>query len=482
MAMSATASVGYIVRKRASEVGVVDTEKKATRRCSSQFAMNEHKVVEEKLVIVMVGLPARGKSYISKALVRYLNFLGCNTRLFNAGNLRRLEGKAGITAEFFDPTNTEAKLQREQMAMACLEELLDFLDEAGECSAVGILDATNTTVERRAKVQQRCNKVRGVQVLFLESLCTDESVLKVNYQLKLENEDYQGMQVEEAALDFQERVRVYESAYEPVQDEEAGEPRRYVKLIDAGRKMIKYRCESDARTTLIGHVMTLMHSIHLGPRSIFLALIGQSKNSVYGRLGGDRDLTEAGQHRAVALARFLADQEAQDNQPALVMCGTLQRHLQTARYLTVASGLKPTRTRTVLKLQRLNELCVGSLDNMTVQDIISRYPDEATARRRDKLNYRYPGEGGESYQDLVLRLHESILRLEQLRGSAMVLCDRAVMRVLLGYFRGTPVSEIPYLEVPTGVVRLTRSHRGFQETHIDILPGQEVVPVKSNGT
>lgn len=46
--------------------------------------------VGAKLVIVMVGLPARGKSYITKKLARYLNWLQHDTRIFNVGERRRL--------------------------------------------------------------------------------------------------------------------------------------------------------------------------------------------------------------------------------------------------------------------------------------------------------------------------------------------------------------------------------------------------------
>src|ERR1700760_3659575 len=45
--------------------------------------------VGAKLVIVMVGLPARGKSYITKKLARYLNWLQHDTRIFNVGERRR---------------------------------------------------------------------------------------------------------------------------------------------------------------------------------------------------------------------------------------------------------------------------------------------------------------------------------------------------------------------------------------------------------
>ena len=45
--------------------------------------------VGSKLVIVMVGLPARGKSYITKKIARYLNWLQHDTRIFNVGAKRR---------------------------------------------------------------------------------------------------------------------------------------------------------------------------------------------------------------------------------------------------------------------------------------------------------------------------------------------------------------------------------------------------------
>lgn len=46
--------------------------------------------VGSKLVIVMVGLPARGKSYITKKMARYLNWLQHDTRIFNVGERRRV--------------------------------------------------------------------------------------------------------------------------------------------------------------------------------------------------------------------------------------------------------------------------------------------------------------------------------------------------------------------------------------------------------
>ena len=118
---------------------------------STQFS----DVLEERVVIALVGLPARGKSFISKGIVRYLCFLGSRCKIFNAGNKRRDAGKGGASASFFDPRNQAAQLHKEQMAMETLDELIEWLgNEKG--LACGIFDATNTTVARRHAVLERC--------------------------------------------------------------------------------------------------------------------------------------------------------------------------------------------------------------------------------------------------------------------------------------------------------------------------------------
>lgn len=237
----------------------------------------------------MVGLPARGKSYVTKKIARYLNWQQHDTRIFNVGERRRVaaggqgripqpdplptgrrvdlvkrtsistgtpngivaqkelldpptiaakilindqseaadenssrppldgpahrfngesaddkaleednsvsvesanedlaktsspEGLPAVeameqSASFFDPQNVRAAQIREQVAMSTLDELLDYvLDQGG---SIGILDATNSTLERRKlimkKVRQRAGPELGV--LFLESLCVDPNV------------------------------------------------------------------------------------------------------------------------------------------------------------------------------------------------------------------------------------------------------------------------------------------------------------------
>lgn len=206
-----------------------------------------------KLVIVMVGLPARGKSYITKKLARYLNWLQHDTKIFNVGHRRRMaagvevgktastptedmpkepvglhlgtslmtpELSTGITtpaemdldhehidqsSKFFDPANRAAAQMREQVAMSTLDELLHYIMVEG--GSVGIFDATNSTLKRRQAIVDKIRAVAGpdLGILFCESECHDQKLLEANMRLKLSGPDYKGMDAEKALRDFKER-------------------------------------------------------------------------------------------------------------------------------------------------------------------------------------------------------------------------------------------------------------------------------------
>ena len=91
------------------------------------------------------------------------------------------------SAGFFDPNNTRASKIREQVAMETLDELLVFLLEQG--GSVGILDATNSTIQRRQTLFDHIKeKEPKIGILFIESVCEDKKVrLLVSMQQTLAN-------------------------------------------------------------------------------------------------------------------------------------------------------------------------------------------------------------------------------------------------------------------------------------------------------
>ncbi|KAG4030000.1 hypothetical protein MFRU_013g00240 [Monilinia fructicola] len=510
--------------------------------------------VASKLVVIMVGLPARGKSYITKKIQRYLSWQQHETRIFNVGNRRRVAaGKPqqknatpptaqteapthrsslqsqpirtgsipGIidaptqaahmilngvdptqqeqetkgldlkkvsspgelpdpetmdqSASFFNPLNSKAALIREQVAMATLDELLDFL--LLKNGAVGILDATNSTIERRSllfkHVKEREPKLG---ILFIESVCEDESLLEANMRLKLRGPDYKDKDPESSLRDFKKRVEAYESAYVPLGKYEEDNHMQYIKMIDVGRKVVHYQLKG----FLTGGIASYLSTFNLSPRQIWITRHGKSKDNAIGKLGGDSDLTEEGQKYAQVLHNFITDSRRRwlleqqqsaiesakyppggeavrtppypdimgelDEKNFCVWTSMLNRSIQTAEVFEQDEDYD------VKNWEMLNELNAGSFEGLTYKEIESRFPDEYEKRARDKLHYIYPGVGGEGYLQVISRLRDMVRELERITDHVLIIGHRSVARVLMAYFMDLTRDDIADLDVPLGML------------------------------
>ena len=124
----------------------------------------------QKLAVVMVGLPARGKTFVARKLQGYLSWLGYRTLWVNVGDYRRSRAGARQPAAYFAPDNTATREEREGFATAALNDLLDWFNKGGE---VGIYDATNAERPRRDLIRQQCSAA-GVDVPLLPGAAQQE--------------------------------------------------------------------------------------------------------------------------------------------------------------------------------------------------------------------------------------------------------------------------------------------------------------------
>lgn len=574
-----------------------------TRSKVSPDGMISSRDVGSKLIVVMVGLPARGKSYITNKLCRYLNWQQHKTRIFNVGNTRREAKEAAVghekpsedptsetshDASFFSPDNPQSTAQREIWAMETLQQCLDYVLHGN--GSVGILDATNTTRERRKNVFEKIqHQSKGqLKVLFLESVCTDIDIINSNIRLKLSGPDYKDMDPQTALEDFTGRLRNYEKAYQTVEDSEEGDMQgfQYVKMIDVGRKVVCFNIQG----FLAGQVVFFLFNFNLLERQIWITRHGESQDNVLGRIGGDSELTPRGIKFSKALARFMDYQrgEFDRRQREKLDLEELQRRGSGVIYPQSESGeagdvetekqalrekmaeIKklvgdgmpsvydksaivdepkdkqldepfepepPTVTLTsdsvnqstvnlvdrkessdsakssdsndsmaksiptdttcsleencmacsstgcentaapstmanfcvwtsmlcrtvqsasffdeehydIKEMRMLNELGAGICDGMTYAEIKANYPHEYENRMKDKVQYRYPGPGGESYLDVISRLRPIICELERMHDHALIIGHRVVSRVLLAYFMNLGRSAIGDLDIP----------------------------------
>ncbi len=397
----------------------------------------------------MVGLPARGKTTIARRIARYLRWLGFHARVFNVGNYRRERLGAQQPHDFFDPTNPDGLAGRRAMAEAAMDDLVNWFDVDG--GQVAIYDATNSTIARRTLVWDRFTAA-GIEVLYIESICDDDDVVARNVlDTKLRSPDYAGVDAEAAVADFRQRIQHYERAYEPIDSDHVS----YIKVIDVGRQLVVNRINGYVQGRLVSFLMNL----HIEPRRIFLTRHGESQFNTVGRLGGDSDITTAGQTYARALA-IKVNELVPPGLPLRVATSTLRRTASTAAPLGRATET----------WRALDEIEAGVCDGMTYAEIEEKYPDDFAARKADKLHYRY--RRGESYEDLIDRTEPVIIELERQRGDVLVVSHQAVLRCLYAYFTGHSAKQLPHLPMPLHtLIELVPHAYGCDERRWELAPG-----------
>ncbi|XP_062852737.1 6-phosphofructo-2-kinase/fructose-2,6-bisphosphatase 3 isoform X1 [Trichomycterus rosablanca] len=381
-------------------------------------------------VIVMVGLPARGKTFMSRKLTRYLNWIGIPTKVFNVGEYRRETVKHYSSFDFFKTENKEAVKIREQCALAALQDVKAYLTERG--GEIAVFDATNTTRDRRNMILE-FGAENNFKIFFIESVCEDPSVIATNImEVKVSCPDYQDCNKTDAIEDFQKRIECYRVNYQPLDQDDYDRNLSFIKVIDVGRRFLVNRIQDHIQSRIVYYLM----NIHIQPRSIYLCRHGESQHNLQGRLGGDSGLSTCGRKFSTALAKFVEEQKLTDLK---VWTSQLRRSIQTAEALNVAYE----------QWKALNEIDAGVCEEMTYEEIRERYPEEFALRDQDKFYYRYPT--GESYQDLVQRVEPVIMELER-QENVLVICHQAVMRCLLAYFLDKSADEMPYLKCPLHTV------------------------------
>ena len=182
-----------------------------------------------KVILVLVGLPARGKSLICHKLLHFLWWRGYVTKSFKVGDYRREAGAAGAQPEssgqagysgasFFDTTKGFAMATREAVTQEAFDELLAWLK--GDGAQIAIFDASNVTIQRRAKLWEKASKAK-FGVVYIETICTDEKVIEEGMMWKVKNsKDFANLDVETAMQDLRTRINHYEKVYQSVREEE----------------------------------------------------------------------------------------------------------------------------------------------------------------------------------------------------------------------------------------------------------------------
>ncbi|RKP32501.1 bifunctional 6-phosphofructo-2-kinase/fructose-2,6-bisphosphate 2-phosphatase [Metschnikowia bicuspidata] len=387
-------------------------------------------VENDRICVIIVGLPARGKSLIAQKIVRYLLWLSIKAKCFNVGSYRRqLTGDSPITAEFFNPDNEDGWSVRVAAGNIATQEMMRWFAE--EQGVVGIIDATNLTKQRRAELLKLCRE-NLIEPIFLESWCDDLDLILQNIaDIKTTSPDYVDVDPSVATRDFLDRISHYEKNYQTLSVDD--DDLTFIKLMNVGSQIIVNKIKSYLESRIVYYVMNLQ----IKPRSIWLLRHGESEYNLTGQIGGDSNLSERGCKYAKKLPEIVLTSLGEENENVnlTVWTSTLKRTQQTASFLPYKK----------MEWKALDELDAGECDGMTYEEIEQRFPEDFKARDDNKYEYRY--RGGELYRDVVIRLEPIIMELER-QENILIITHQAVLRCLYAYFMNVPQEESPWMSIP----------------------------------
>lgn len=319
---------------------------------------------------------------------------------------------------------------RKQAIDLAIKDMMNwFVEENG---VVGILDATNSTRERRDRILKLCRE-NYIEPMFLESWCDDKELILQNIMdVKTTSPDYVSKPNDFAMTDFLKRIEYYESVYETM-DASTDSDLTFVKLVNVNAQIILNRIETYLESRIVYYVMNL----HIKPRSIWLSRHGESEFNLTGQIGGDADLSERGWRYAKKLPELVLKSLGEEHKHTnlTVWTSTLKRTQETASFLPYKK----------LQWKALDELDAGECDGMTYEEIEKTFPEDFKARDDNKYEYRY--RGGESYRDIVIRLEPIIMELER-QENILIITHQAVLRCLYAYFMNVPQEESPWMSIP----------------------------------
>ncbi len=381
--------------------------------------------MERKLYLVMVGLPAMGKSTTAHKLCHNLQQEGLPSQIFNNGDLRRrLTGLDTSSPGFYDPARREFAEVRERIARANMEAARDFLRHGGR---VAIIDATNASRERRRTVM---TVLADHPVLFIECRNDEQDLIDTSIERKARLSEFAGLPPAEAVRSFKRRIDYYRSIYVPLGDE----PNQVV-IDSLHNRILSERLAKEPPYYSLIRDLLITDWI----RGLYLIRHGETYYNLEDRIGGDSKLTRKGIRQAERLAEHFSAIEV-----PFVFCSTRKRTVQIAEIVA-----RRQRETCVFALPELNEIDSGSCEGLSYREIERLHPEVARARACDKYTYVYPG--GESYAMLHERVGKGLKKALYISGNAeriMLIGHRAVNRTVLSHFLYRPTRDVPYIYMP----------------------------------
>jgi broad specificity phosphatase PhoE/predicted kinase len=381
---------------------------------------------DDKLYLVLMGLPARGKSTLAIRLQDAFRKSRISAKIFNNGNLRRayLPLKETSLANFYHPDNTSAVEMRKKFAHMNMKRANTYLEGKGR---VAILDAANVSRTRRQMIE---GNLDNHPILFIECINDDQEILHLSILEKTRLPEFSRLAHNAAQAEFMKRIDNYRMIYTPLKTE-----RNYFRMDSLQNKILEEKQSDPIPLYLLIKDILVTDVV----KNLFLIRHAETKFNTIDRIGGDSTLTAKGIFQAKALGRFF-----QSRKISYIFTSNKKRTIQTARSICAMQ-----KNCKIIPIKEFDEINGGICEGMTYKDIEKTMPEVYHTRKTDKYHYVYPQ--GESYETMKPRIETGLKKtffLNRHADNIMIVGHQAVNRMILAHFLYRRDADVPYIYIP----------------------------------
>jgi broad specificity phosphatase PhoE len=286
----------------------------------AQVAEDQPSLMSGNMIVIMVGLPGRGKTYIAQHIIRYFMWNHYKCQRFTHQSYRK---RATGTAASF-PTHVPDAERLTSTLLAT--EINDYFSTGGN---IALVDGTHSTPLRRHTLRQILLENTGLpttRIIFVEVFSNDHALIMSNVLLAKEStRDPSATFVE----DYMENMRQHEEVYKTL-----------TSTSDADMSFIRIENQMTYNLNRIdgwlqSRLAYMLHNLRHYPQPIYLTRAGEYEDLVSGRVGGNSRLSRQGDAYSKALFEFMKSE--MNGQQFVVMSSCAARCTQTVRHFVHAA-------------------------------------------------------------------------------------------------------------------------------------------------
>lgn len=392
------------------------------------------------LIVIMVGLPGRGKTYVAEQIRRYFQWNGLTCGIFShQACRRRVERAMAERADGEVDPDASSPTGLAELEFRVSRELAhDLTKYIWKTSGVAILDGTQTTHARRQSLLRAIRDTRRInmtRVVFVEVVSNNKDAIHANILRAKE-------MFPNAPGDFVERyyevMAQHEAVYKtlnPITDCDMS----YIRIEDAQTYSLNM-----ITGWMPSRLAFMLHNLSHTPMNLYLTRAGEYVDMLSGRIGGNSRLTARGRAYSQALFEFF-QREIPATTSLTVMTSCAKRCTQTMHHFAeesiklqatpttaAAEGHVSLRCR-VSYFPTLDDINHGDCEGQLLSDVLRTMPNTLQSMKADPYYTAWPN-GECIHQVFNSRLEPHIHDIQASTTPVLVASHLNLLQGLYSYF------------------------------------------------